>query len=113
MGCTDSRSIAQLLGLLESPTVPLPRVDRGLLGDRTQVGRRSWREACIAHICQEVQAIVINKAQAEVLRAEPSSPALKITRRYLDSAGEAFEISVSAHLADWFNFSMQMERARE
>lgn len=67
----------------------------------------------IARIRQDVQAIAINKVLGEELRAESGSPALKITRRYLDSAAEAFEISVSVHPADRFTFSMQMERSRD
>lgn len=67
----------------------------------------------IARIRQDVQAIVMAKALAEELRAEPGSPALKVTRRYLDSTGDAFEVSVSVHPADRFTFSMQMERSRD
>jgi len=73
----------------------------------TRYGRR------IARIRQDVQAIVLSKAQAEELGADTLSPALLITRRYLDSAGEAFEISISVHPADRFTFSMQMDRARD
>jgi len=73
----------------------------------TRYGRR------IARIRQDVQAITLSRAQADDLRAEPLSPALKITRRYLDTSGEAFEVSVSVHPADRFTFSMQMERSRD
>lgn len=67
----------------------------------------------IARIRQDVQAIVLDKAQAEELRADAHSAALKITRRYMDSAGEAFEVSVSVHPADRFTFSMQMDRSKD
>ena len=67
----------------------------------------------IARIRQDVQAITIAKELAEELRVETGSPALRITRRYLDSTGEAFEISVSVHPADRFTFSMQMERSKD
>jgi GntR family transcriptional regulator len=67
----------------------------------------------IARIQQVVQAIALSKPQCDDLRAEIHSPALKITRRYLDSSGEAFEISVSVHPADRFTFSMQMERSKD
>ena len=67
----------------------------------------------IARIQQDVQAITLDKGLAEVLRADSGSPALKIIRRYLDSAGDAFEISVSLHPADRFTFSMQMQRSRD
>ena len=52
------------------------------------------------------------KSLAAELHAEPSSAALKIVRRYMDSADEVFEISVSVHPADRFNFSMEMTRSR-
>jgi DNA-binding GntR family transcriptional regulator len=67
----------------------------------------------IARIRQDVQAVSLPKALAEELRAEAGSPALKITRRYLDSADAMFEVSVTIHPADRFTFSMQMERTRE
>ncbi len=50
---------------------------------------------CSARLRQDVQAFNISKALSETLHAERGSPALKITRRYLDSTDEAFEISVS------------------
>ena len=73
----------------------------------TRYGRR------IARIRQDVDAIALSKPLSEELRADTGSPALKITRRYLDSTGDAFEISVSVHPADRFTFSMQMERSRD
>ncbi len=73
----------------------------------TRYGRR------IASIRQDVQAVALSKPLAEELRAEAQAPALQITRRYLDAAGEAFEISVSVHPADRFTFTMQMQRAKE
>ena len=73
----------------------------------TRYGRR------IACIQQEVNAISLPKALSEPLHAEAGSPALKIVRRYLDSADVPFEISVSVHPADRFTFSMQMSRTRE
>lgn len=73
----------------------------------TRYGRR------IARIQQEVNAVSMPRELAEVLHAEPGAPALRIVRRYLDSADVAFEISVSLHPADRFTFSMEMNRARE
>ena len=73
----------------------------------TRYGRR------IARIRQDVQALSLPKALSETLHAEVGSPALKIVRRYLDSADEAFEVSVSIHPADRFTFSMQMNRSKD
>lgn len=67
----------------------------------------------IARIQQEVNAVSMPRELAEPLKAEAGAPALRIVRRYLDSADVAFEISVSIHPADRFTFSMDMNRARE
>jgi len=67
----------------------------------------------IASIQQDITAILLPKALAEPLQADAGSAALKITRRYLDSADIAFEISVSIHPADRFTFSMLMSRTRD
>lgn len=67
----------------------------------------------IARIQQQVNAISMPKELAEPLKAEAGAPALRIVRRYLDSADVAFEITVSIHPADRFTFSMEMNRARE
>ena len=73
----------------------------------TRYGRR------IVRIRQEVRAVSLSPALAELLEADAGSPALQLVRHYLDAAGEAFEISVTTHPADRFTFSMQMERSRE
>ncbi len=73
----------------------------------TRYGRR------IARIRQDIDATPVPKALAEELKAEAGSPALKIVRRYLDSANEAFEISVSVHPAGRFTFSTELSRSRE
>jgi GntR family transcriptional regulator len=66
----------------------------------------------IARIRQEVQGLTLPKPLAAELRAEAGSAALKVTRRYMDSKDEVFEISVSIHPADRFTFSMEMTRSR-
>ncbi len=65
----------------------------------------------IARIRQDIRAVSLTPAQAELLQAEAGSPALQLVRRYLDAANDAFEISVTTHPADRFTFSMQMERS--
>lgn len=67
----------------------------------------------IARIQQEVSAVSVPKELAEPLKTEAGAPALRIVRRYLDSADVAFEISVSIHPAERFTFSMEMKRARD
>ncbi len=67
----------------------------------------------IAGIQQEIMAVSLPKPLAEPLRVEAGTPALKIVRRYLDSLGVAFEMSVSIHPADRFTFSLELKRSRE
>lgn len=66
----------------------------------------------IAHIRQEVSAVSLSADMAEALQAEVGAPALRITRRYFDAAGEVFEITSSVHPADRFIFSMELSRSR-
>lgn len=73
----------------------------------TRHGRR------IASIRQDIDATAVPKSLAEELKVDAGSPALKVVRRYLDAAGEAFEISVSVHPAGRFTVSMEMNRSRE
>ena len=67
----------------------------------------------ITRIRQEVDAILMPAGLADELQAEVGSPALRITRRYYDAAGELLEISRSIHPASRFTFSMEMSRSRE
>lgn len=66
----------------------------------------------ISRIRQEVQGLCLPKSLASELQAETNSAALKVIRRYLDSADEMFEVSVSIHPADRFTFAMEMTRSR-
>ncbi|HEV8693253.1 MAG TPA: GntR family transcriptional regulator [Lysobacter sp.] len=67
----------------------------------------------IARIQQIIDATAVPKTMAEALKAEPGSPALKIVRRYLDAANEAFELSVSVHPAGRLTVSTDLKRSRE
>ena len=48
---------------------------------------------------------------ATSLRVTSSTPALKILRWYLDTAGHVFEISVTVHPAERFSVSMRLQRS--
>ncbi|MBF6987390.1 MULTISPECIES: GntR family transcriptional regulator [Cupriavidus] len=66
----------------------------------------------IAEIRQDVRAFALGEGRiAEALRLEPGAAALKIVRRYLDAAGETFEVSVTVHPADSFSVSMRLQRS--
>jgi GntR family transcriptional regulator len=67
----------------------------------------------IARIRQLIDATSLSEEMARVLQAEPGSPALKITRHYLDTAQEVFEISVSVHPAKRFTFETELSRSKE
>lgn len=67
----------------------------------------------IARIRQEIEAVSLPPELAAELKAEAGSPALRITRRYVDAAGEVFEISRSFHPANRFTFCLELNRTRE
>ncbi|MGU7774344.1 GntR family transcriptional regulator [Burkholderia sp. MR1-5-21] len=66
---------------------------------------------CVAEIQQNVQAVNLSAEMAERLQAEAGTAALEIVRRYIDSTGTAFEVSVSVHPAERFSVSMRLKRS--
>ncbi|MFM0073940.1 GntR family transcriptional regulator [Paraburkholderia sediminicola] len=66
---------------------------------------------CIAEIQQDVHAALISQEMAERLKVDKGTAALEIVRRYLDSAGETFEVSISVHPAERFSVSMRLKRS--
>ncbi|WP_431823384.1 GntR family transcriptional regulator [Burkholderia sp. F1] len=66
---------------------------------------------CVAEIQQDVRAVNLSADLAERLQVEAGSAALEIVRRYLDSTGTAFEVSVSVHPAERFSVSMRLKRS--
>ncbi len=64
----------------------------------------------IAEVEQTVQAVAMPASLAQTLDALPGLPALKIVRRYIDQANEAFEITVTVHPADRMVCSMRLRR---
>lgn len=65
---------------------------------------------CVTEIQQDVQAVSVGAKMAERLHVAPGSPALEIVRRYIDSSGITFEVSVSVHPAERFSVSMRLRR---
>ncbi|MFC5302848.1 GntR family transcriptional regulator [Azospira restricta] len=65
----------------------------------------------VAEIRQVVQAIAISDPIAKALQVTPGMPGLQILRRYLDAAGQVFEVSLTVHPADRFALSMQLKRS--
>lgn len=58
----------------------------------------------------DIRAGIVNETIAEILEVEPGSPSLILVRRYLGRGRRQFEISVSEHPADRFNYSLKMKR---
>ena len=67
----------------------------------------------IARIRQDIQAVLMPKELGAELGVEAGTAALKMVRRYCDSADAVFEVSVSWHPADRFMFSMDLNRSRD
>jgi GntR family transcriptional regulator len=66
---------------------------------------------CIDEIQQGVQAVLVSGAMASRLQVGEGTAALEIVRRYLDSSGETFEVSISVHPAERFSVSMRLKRS--
>jgi GntR family transcriptional regulator len=67
----------------------------------------------IASISQDIEAIAITAELAIALDVADGSPALRITRRYSDLAGIAFEVSQSVHPGARYKLSTELTRATD
>ena len=59
---------------------------------------------------QEIRAIAVPTPIARLLKCDPETPALEITRHYRDPTGRAFEITVSVHPAKHFSYALKLRR---
>ncbi|TKC92572.1 GntR family transcriptional regulator [Trinickia terrae] len=66
---------------------------------------------CVSEIQQNVHAVNVSKEMAARLQMPAGTAALEIVRRYIDSTGIAFEVSISIHPADRFSVSMRLKRS--
>jgi DNA-binding GntR family transcriptional regulator len=66
----------------------------------------------VAEVEQTIRAVPLAPDLAELLHAEPGSPALRIMRRYLDQANEAFEIAITIHPGERMSVSTRLRRDR-
>ncbi|MEC3767944.1 UTRA domain-containing protein [Cupriavidus sp. SS-3] len=65
----------------------------------------------IAEIEQDVRASTLQDTRiGHALGLELGSPVLKIVRRYIDEAGETFEVSVTIHPAETFSVTTRLKR---
>lgn len=66
----------------------------------------------IAEIEQDVRASTLADTRiASALKLDPGAAVLKIVRRYMDDAGDLFEVSVTIHPAESFAVSMRLKRS--
>lgn len=63
-----------------------------------------------AAVHQSIEAVALPAAIAPELHAAAGSPALKIVRRYIDSAGDMFIVTATWHPADRFAYTMVLKR---
>jgi DNA-binding GntR family transcriptional regulator len=129
LGCTPGRGwlrISSLRIASEDDALPIGwtdvYIDEAYSGLRTAIKaqpetlisslieQRYGRRA--AEIRQDVVATTVPENLCGELKAEVGTPALKVVRRYIDSANETYETSVTIHPADRFTFSLRLRRQR-
>ena len=64
----------------------------------------------VQEVHQEIEATLLDAAQAALLRSAPNSPALSITRRFFAAGHRLVELSRSLHPADRFRYAMTVRR---
>jgi len=64
----------------------------------------------VSEVRQAISAVSLEPRIAGALEATPGEPALRILRHYLDRCERVFEVSVSVHPADRFEYSMRIRR---
>jgi DNA-binding GntR family transcriptional regulator len=64
----------------------------------------------ISRVEVDIQAGLIGDSVARRLGVEPGSPSLTLIRRYIGRGQRQFEVSVSEHPAENFNYSLTLER---
>lgn len=69
---------------------------------------RVYRKKCV-EIRQVVEATLLSEEAALHLEGVPGSPALRITRRYLDAKGHAILTTISTHPADRYAFNLNVQ----
>jgi len=125
LGCRPGRIWLHLHGVRKVPRVPGPLCQTTVLIDgryaEVAAEPRIHTRAIFAliedrfgvavtEVHQDIEATVMDEAQAATLQASPGSPALLITRRFLGAGRKLIELSRSLHPADRFRYSMTVRR---
>lgn len=66
----------------------------------------------VERVVQRMEAVALNKSQADRLSVKTGYPALRTVRRYRDAAGQIIILSESLHPAGRFAYEVRMDRAR-
>ncbi|WP_405802899.1 GntR family transcriptional regulator [Streptomyces sp. NBC_01187] len=83
------------------------------LGDSTRlisdlIEARTGRT--VERVVQQVRAVAVPEEGAQLLGAAPGSLGLEFVRRYYDTSGALFEVTVSTHAGDRFVYETVLER---
>jgi GntR family transcriptional regulator len=66
----------------------------------------------IVEVQQQIAAVLVSQALAEVLKIEAGTPALAVQRTYQTSDGDVAQVTINTHPASRFRHSMTMRRMR-
>lgn len=58
----------------------------------------------------DIRATTLSEDKAQVLKVETGSPSLTVVRRYTGKQQQQFEVSVSDHPAEHFNYTLKLKR---
>jgi len=70
------------------------------------------QEISIERVMQRMEAVALNKSQADRLDLSTGYPALRTVRRYRDGSGEIILLSESLHPAGRFAYEMRLDRTK-
>jgi GntR family transcriptional regulator len=125
LGCRPGRTWLRLEGLRELPGTAVPLCSTMVMVDArfaavveqprihahaifSQIEDRYG--VPIHEVHQDIQATLLDPAQAALLQSRPGGPALEITRRYFGAGHKLIELSRNLHPADRFRYAMTVRR---
>ncbi|NIP76828.1 MAG: UTRA domain-containing protein [Xanthomonadales bacterium] len=108
---------------LEESGLPICWVDIYVRPEYADVARRIGRSRLpvyeiIAHdfgevisrVEMDIRAGLVSEEAAALLKVEPGTPSLRLVRRYVGRNRRKFEVSVSEHPAERFNYTLEFRR---
>ena len=69
-------------------------------------------QVSVKNVVQRMEAVALNKSQADRLGLSNGYPALRTVRRYRDASGDIMLLSESLHPAGRFAYEMRLDRAK-